>query len=354
MGDSQSKLHDWLDSEFFAQGAFITDFASGTVTLGKGGTTSKIDSFSIYINTTFYLKDFFQDQYFAYEPTSTITASLEELQTITSSWKLERPMIGNISNTEDIYQSDFQNLKKSFGPTLQKVVLVSRETYDIQNTELARRHFFSQCMSFGSGFPYGIWSDDQGIVGSTPEILYSLKNSALKTFALAGTAKEGQEAQLLESAKDRHEHELVVEDIKEKLRSYCSEIKVSKTHLLPFKNIVHLKTDIEALLNPKTNLKHLTSTLSPTAALGGYPKEASLRFLGETNYAKSYPNRFFGSALGIISQDLTQFIVMIRNIQWKQNQFFIESGGGVLPESNLGSELEEIRLKRGTIKGHYL
>ncbi len=354
MATSGSKLHDWLDSEFFAQGAFITDFETGKVTLGKGGKATQIDAFSIYINTTFYLKDFFQDEYMAYEPSSTITASLEELQSLTSSWKLGRPNPQNEKNDEDIYRQDFENLKKSFGPALQKVVLVSRESYLIHNNEITRRQLFSQCMSFGSGYPYGIWNDEKGILGSTPELLFSLKHQTLKTFALAGTAKLGEEARLLDSAKDRHEHNLVVDDIREKISSFCEQLKTSETHLLPFKNIVHLKTDITAKLNSKIPLKDITSTLSPTAALGGYPKEASLRFLKDSKYTQTYPQRYFGSALGIVSSDLTQFVVMIRNIQWQKDMFFIESGGGVLPESKLENELEEIRLKRATIKGHYL
>jgi isochorismate synthase EntC len=55
-----------------------------------------------------------------------------------------------------------------------------------------------------------------------------------------------------------------------------------------------------------------------------------------------------------MSPETKQFIVAIRNVQWKDHQLFIECGGGVVPESVLEKEIEEIHLKRNTIRKHYL
>ncbi|NCY26051.1 MAG: hypothetical protein EBX37_14775 [Alphaproteobacteria bacterium] len=51
---------------------------------------------------------------------------------------------------------------------------------------------------------------------------------------------------------------------------------------------------------------------------------------------------------------MKEFLVSIRNVQWKKNLVFIESGGGVVAESELIKEMEEIHLKRNTIKNYYL
>jgi anthranilate/para-aminobenzoate synthase component I len=45
---------------------------------------------------------------------------------------------------------------------------------------------------------------------------------------------------------------------------------------------------------------------------------------------------------------------MIRNVQWQNDKFFIESGGGVVADSNFAQELAEIQLKRSVIKNFYL
>src|SRR5690606_20866263 len=124
-------------------------------------------------------------------------------------------------------------------------------------------------------------------------------DSKLKTFALAGTAKLEKKEELLNSQKDRHEHNLVIQDIEEKLRPFVTSIQISETGLHPYKSIVHLKTNIEGELREDVNFTERTNSLSPTAALGGYPKEASLNFLKTCSYGRKYPERYFGSAMGL-------------------------------------------------------
>lgn len=97
----------------------------------------------------------------------------------------------------------------------------------------------------------------------------------------------------------------------------------------------------------------LSKLLSPSAALGGYPKLEAKNFLLKSRYHNFFPNRFFGSVIG------TDFggpsgLVMIRNLQWRRKEFFIESGVGIVAASELEKELAEISLKRKVVKEHYL
>ena len=55
-----------------------------------------------------------------------------------------------------------------------------------------------------------------------------------------------------------------------------------------------------------------------------------------------------------MTKETKAFLVAIRNVQWKESELFIESGGGVVSESDFSKELEEIHLKRNTIRKHYL
>lgn len=345
-----SNIHEWLNDDFYRQGAFITDFETGKVILGKGGNIKEVSNFSLA--PAFYLKYFFENKYLAYFPESFFETNLDQLKELISPDTKSKVVKEN--SEDDLYREDFLKLKMSFNQGLQKVVLISRENYQMDDEVEAKKDFFAKAIHFGAGLPYGFWFKDYGVVGSTPEILFSKSGDHLQTFALAGTARTGEEAQLLNSKKDRLEHDLVIQDITEKLDRYAVKVTREETKLLPFKDMVHLKTDIEAVLNEDFKLEALVNDLSPTAALGGYPKQSSLNFLKNSLYAKMHPVRFFGSALGIITQDMSQFLVAIRNIQWDENSFFIESGGGVLPESDLEKEISEFRLKRETIKRHYL
>jgi isochorismate synthase EntC len=351
MRESDLSHATWFDSEFFSLGAFFTLHDSDSVVFAKGGSTSEASELKRNQAIQFYLKDFFRPHYLAYSPSETLTLTRVQAQ------NLFRPhtkiSIDPVQNDDELYQKDFQNLKTKFSKDLQKVVLISRESYVWKMTQELQSHLISQALHFEAGSPYGMWNNYYGMIGSTPELLFKINKGTLETVALAGTAKIGEEEHLLSSKKDRHEHDLVIQDITQKISPWATHIKVGETGILPFKKMIHLKTAVNATLK-EINLTQLTNKFSPTAALGGFPMNSALGFIQESFYGQKYPQRYFGSAFGVVSSETTEFVVAIRNVQWNQDILYIESGGGVVQESVLSKELEEIKLKRGTIKGHYL
>ena len=321
------------------------------VILAKGGMTQDSDEESKY--SAFYLKDFFTNEYKVYIPHSWLKVQKKDLLEAASFLESQIEITESMVQ-ESSYRSDFSSLKDAFSEKLRKVVLISREEFKVTDSLTARKNFFIKSLLFGTGLPYGIWFEDYGVMGSTPELLFSAKGNKLMTFALAGTARLGEEIELINSQKDRLEHDLVIQDIQEKLTPFVTIVKREETTITAYKEMIHLKTNISAELKADADILALTSSLSPTAALGGYPKDEALEFLKHTRYQALYPKRYFGSALGLISEDICQFVVSIRNIQWRKDVFMIESGGGVLPASELDKEMKEIELKRNTIKKHYL
>lgn len=354
MSGTLTLLNEWIDESFWAQGAFITSSDGEHVTLAKGGKQLILETINSSAIPVFYLKDFYQDHFLAYIPNQYLEVSKGNFLHWLDQKTDRHEHISPISNEDDLYHKDFIQLKNYISENLKKVVLVSRETYEAFEGKKTILRLIKKSFTFGPGLPYGIWGQNSGMIGCTPEILFKMKKNELHTFALAGTSVAGQEQELINSRKDRKEHKLVVQDIQEKLKSFSSELRISETKVEPFKNLIHLKTDITAELQPEIDLNKLILSLSPTAALGGYPKATSLEFLKSTHYFQKYPQRYFGSAFGIISSEKKEFLVAIRNIQWEMSQLFIESGGGIVAESNFEKELEEIHLKRDVIRSHYL
>jgi menaquinone-specific isochorismate synthase len=354
MTGSPSLLSEWIDHDFWNQGAFITSSDGEHITFGKGGLFSLSTKFEETKQPVFYLKDFYQDSYLVYRPSAYLTISTGHVL----SWILGISDVHHhfspISNDDDLYEKDYKLLMSTFKKGIQKVVLISRESFGPFEGQKTISHLLKRALKFGTGMPFGIWNKSYGMIGSTPEVLFDIKDNVLKTFALAGTAKIGEEEELLKSKKELHEHQLVVQDICEKLAPFITNLNIRHTGILPYKSIIHLKTEIEATPLGKIDLNQLTNSLSPTAALGGYPKKESLQFLKGSNYFQKYPQRYFGSAFGLISDVSQEFLVSIRNVQWDNQEIFIESGGGILPESDFEKELEEIQMKRNTIRKHYL
>ena len=347
---NESAIEQFMSSdEFFSFGAMIADTENDELVLASGG---DISSKRLEVPTYFFAKDFYSDSFTYYYPKSILRVGLKEALSYFERFK-STPSIIESTNFDHIYESDFNNFKSKLGE-LQKVVLISREEFKVNNFKDTLKHFFYSALNFGTGYPYGYWNQTQGILGASPELLYRIRGNELSTFALAGTAKKEEGEKLLQSHKDRHEHNIVIDDIREKLTPYCQDIVVGETHLHPFKHIVHLRTDFKAHLNPDADFVKLTQEMSPTAALGGYPMKASMRFLADTAYARRFPNRIFGSVMGLVTPESTTAVVMIRNLQWNNEKFIIECGGGVVSESILENELSEIELKRNIIKKNYL
>ena len=101
----------------------------------------------------------------------------------------------------------------------------------------------------------------------------------------------------------------------------------------------------------------LTNQLSPTAAIGGSPKILANEFLQtQSLYQQKYPHRKFGSAFGHLEEGAAvgKFVVAIRNIQWDKNGFYIESGAGIVNDSILKQEVNEISMKRNSIRQFYV
>lgn len=350
MEKSPSALNKWLDSDFFKLGAFISSSDGKTVTFAKGGSFTLVEEFLNTPEAVFYLKDFYQNTYLAYKPKEMLTLARNDIQLS----QIEHEHFSPITNDDDLYEKDFHLLQSAFSPALEKVVLVSREEYEPFKGPETILYLLNKALTFGTGIPYGFWNGQYGMIGSTPEVLYEVTGPILKTFALAGTTRLGQEEELLNSVKDRHEHDLVVQDIKEKFEQFSEKIQTGQTHIHKFNSIVHLRTDIQCVMPSDTNYTQLTNMLSPTAALGGYPKETALKFLANSHYGNKYPQRYFGSAFGLITADTKEFIVSIRNVEWEAKHLYIESGGGVVPASVLVKEMDEIHLKRNIIRKHYL
>jgi menaquinone-specific isochorismate synthase len=90
--------------------------------------------------------------------------------------------------------------------------------------------------------------------------------------------------------------------------------------------------------------------LHPTAALGVWPRtEAGERWLREMD--RGVKRRTFGAPFGLELPDHHALaLVAIRNVQWQGDMLRVGSGAGLLSESHLEREFEELREKREQVK----
>lgn len=190
---------------------------------------------------------------------------------------------------------------------------------------------------------YGSWDEDSGFMGATPELLFDLKDNLLYVEAVAGTAKVPE----LLKAKEQMEHEWVVLDLKEKLKT-LGQVSIKEQEIKPFHNLYHLLTPIEVQLDKIVSFDTIVSLLHPTPALGAYPPEKGIPMLRE--WEEMLGRGIYGAPFGYQFEDESRAYVAIRNIQWSEGKAKIYVGCGVTALSQYEQEWEEICLKAKSVR----
>lgn len=189
--------------------------------------------------------------------------------------------------------------------------------------------------------------------GATPELLIRKDGSHLQTMALAGSMARGKTTdedellatQLLSSIKDRHEHRLVVEAIRNDLDEFTSQL-IFSTHpgVLRLRNIQHLVTLIEGrLLNNETSVLSLLRRLHPTPAMGGVPASQALAFLRREEFV---PRGWYAAPIGWLdAHNNGIFAVAIRSAVTQHTRAWLYAGAGIVGDSLPEREWAETALK---------
>lgn len=200
----------------------------------------------------------------------------------------------------------------------------------------------------GPSLAYAVWTASAGMVGASPEILFVRPvPSQIETVAMAGTLPEDRATALPDDPKESREHAAVVDDIVAALAP-IGQVAVGSRTVVHLPTMAHLKTDITAALTDPVDFATLVRALHPTAALGVAPRSAGqdlLPTLGPAGRGR------FGAPFGIEWPDgRAQVVVAIRNVQWADRQMTLGAGAGLIAESRLESEWNELQLKRAAVK----
>lgn len=198
---------------------------------------------------------------------------------------------------------------------------------------------------------YGFRMGDRGMVGATPEQLFSVAGGRLETMALAGTAPKHEARDFLHDAKEIREHEFVADYLLAKL-SELGEIERETRTVLDLGSLVHYLSRIRVRLHdPEPDLDLLIREMHPTPALGAYPRgEGALnRLFASRKKLKAPPG--FGAPFGVWWDGRFQSVVAIRNVSWEGSEMALPSGCGIIRESRFDREWRELALKRNSVKG---
>ncbi|MBS4729081.1 isochorismate synthase [Mycobacterium sp. SM1] len=196
------------------------------------------------------------------------------------------------------------------------------------------------------------------LVGASPELLVARSGDRVMCEPLAGSAPRAADpeldaaagAALAASAKNRREHRLVVDTMRDVLRPLCTQLTVAPTpRLRRTAALWHLCTPISGLLrDTATTALDLALALHPTPAVGGVPADAASRLIA----ALEGDRGFYAGAVGWCDmRGDGQWVVSIRCAHLSANRrtALAHAGGGIVAESDPDEELDETTTKFATI-----
>jgi isochorismate synthase len=227
-----------------------------------------------------------------------------------------------------------------------EVVLEAPGAYDPAAIFGALRELFPSCFCFCCGTPEGAF------LGASPELLVRRSGASLATVALAGSTRRSSDPsvddylgeQLLQSAKDREEHEIVVRRIVRSLRPRSVWVEAEpEPGLVKVANIQHLGTPIHAQLAEPRSAVDLAGMLHPTPAVGGEPWPAAGALIDEL---EGMDRGWYTGPIGWMdATEDGEFCVGLRSALLRDRQAHLYAGNGILAGSDPAAELAETEIK---------
>jgi menaquinone-specific isochorismate synthase len=209
------------------------------------------------------------------------------------------------------------------------------------------RQSYPDCYVFSVGNGQG-----ENFIGASPERLLTISRRRLITDALAGTAPRGrtmaQDAslaqRLFQNAKERHEHQVVVDFIVEQLTALGLNPTYERApSLLKLSNLQHLHTPIQALLPAELPPLEILAALHPTPAVAGFPSAIARQYIQQLERLE---RSLYAAPLGWVdAQGNAEFVVGIRSALLRGNSARLYAGAGIVAGSEPEREFAEVKLK---------
>ncbi len=206
--------------------------------------------------------------------------------------------------------------------------------------------------------PAGGANAGTALVGASPELLVAREGETVMCQPFAGSAPRSPDpavdaanaTALAASAKNRHEHQLVVDVMRQALEPLCVDLQIAEEPQLHGTDALwHLSTPVIGRLREKdTTAIDLALALHPTPAVGGVPTDRAVALIGELEGDRG----FYAGAVGWCdSSGDGRWVVSIRCAVLSADRYtaLASAGGGIVAESDPDDEVDETTTKFRTI-----
>lgn len=201
-----------------------------------------------------------------------------------------------------------------------------------------------------SPFMFFVNFDNFNIIGSSPEILSSLKNGKVTIRPLAGTRKRGKNdledqknaQDLLADDKEIAEHLMLIDLGRNDVGRICKEqtVKVTEQMIIEYySHVMHISSNVEGeILDDKDGLDVLISSF-PAGTVSGAPKIRAMQIIEEIEEEK---RGFYAGSVGYFSANGDmEHCICLRTSLIKNNKIYLHAGAGIVSDSDPKLEHQE-------------
>lgn len=252
---------------------------------------------------------------------------------------------------ENLVEKGITAIKKG---VFQKVVLSRKMQVSCEDIDL-EKYFKKLTMLYPNAFcsiffhpAIGLW------LGATPEQLLQSNENNIKTVALAGTQLYVENESVVWEQKEKEEQQFVTDFIVNNLSGVAQAVTVSQPYTFQAGNLLHIKTDVEAVLNQEATIGQVIERLHPTPAVCGLPKTPAQVFILKE---EGYSREFYSGFLGELNVDCrsgrekqSDLFVNLRCMQIKNTTAHLYIGCGITKESHPEKEFWETQNKSVTVR----
>lgn len=209
-----------------------------------------------------------------------------------------------------------------------------------------------------SPYLFYIGSEDDALLGASPEMLVRVQNGEVETRPIAGTRPRGTdeerdkrfERDLLASVKERAEHLMLVDLGRNDVGRVAAAGSVRVPSFMKverYSHVMHLVSSVRGRLRPGCSAWDAFGACFPAGTVSGAPKVRAIQLLSKIERA---PRGFYAGA--VVYRDFQGNLdsaIAIRSMAIRgkgaQRRAIVQAGAGIVADSRPEAELAEIRAK---------
>lgn len=228
-------------------------------------------------------------------------------------------------------------------------VVLSQRFYKKLNTEALNVY---RTIRYINPSPYLFFLDfkDIKVVGSSPEILVTVKDGKILTKPIAGTRPRGKTEEedrklkedLLQDTKEKAEHLMLVDLARNDVGKVAKAgtVKVDRfMYVENYSHVMHIVSDVSGELKEGLHPIDVLKSVFPVGTVSGAPKVRAMQIIAELEPEK---RNIYAGAVGYISFDGNlDTAIAIRTAVIVNNTVYVQAGAGIVADSVPEKEYEE-------------